>query len=168
MPDAQAPHRNSSMALLRIGIISDTHGLVRPEALAYLKGCDAIIHAGDVCDPDVLLSLSALAPLTVVRGNNDWREWADQYAETALVQFGGHWFYVIHDLMQLEIDPRTAGVSVVVSGHTHAPSVSKEDGVLFINPGSAGPRRLSLPISIGEVWITPDGCKGKTAVLNAK
>ena len=137
----------------RIGLISDTHGLLRPEAKAFLEGCDRIIHGGDIGNPDILEQLAALAPLTVVRGNNDRGAWAGCLAETEIVQVGEILIYVIHDIAQLGIDPRAAGVRAVVSGHSHVPSVTERDNVLYVNPGSAGPRRFKLPIAAGELTI---------------
>jgi putative phosphoesterase len=137
----------------RIGLISDTHGLLRPEAAAFLRGSDHIVHAGDVCDPAIIEALSALAPLTVVKGNNDRGLWAEGLREAELLRAGDVSVYVIHDLAQLDIEPGAAGVQVVVSGHSHAPSAKRRDGVLYVNPGSAGPRRFRLPISIGELTI---------------
>jgi putative phosphoesterase len=142
---------------LRVGLISDTHDLLRPEALAFLAGSDRIVHAGDICSPEVLDALAAIAPLTAVRGNNDRGGWAARLRESELVEFGGVWLYAIHDLADLDIDPAAAGVAVVVSGHSHRPGVEHRDGVLFVNPGSAGPRRFSLPISIGELTVGVDG-----------
>ena len=138
----------------RVGLISDTHGLLRPEAKAFLKGCDRIIHGGDIGNPDILEQLAALAPLTVVRGNNDHGDWAEDLAETQLVHIGDVLIYVIHDIAQLDIDPRAARVRVVVSGHSHVPSVTGRDDVLYVNPGSAGPRRFKLPIAAGELTVT--------------
>lgn len=140
-------------AALRIGLISDTHGLLRPEALAFLAGADHIIHGGDIGGPDILDSLAALAPLTVVRGNNDTAAWARDIPETARLDLGALALYVIHDLKQLAIDPLAAGMRVVVSGHSHKPACSERDGVLYVNPGSAGPRRFSLPIGAGELLV---------------
>ena len=137
----------------RIGLISDTHGLLRPEALAFLQGCEHIVHGGDIGDARILEALSAIAPLTVVRGNNDQVAWADAVPETALVELDGLRLYAIHDLAQLDIDPVAAGVRVVVSGHTHRPLAEERGGVLYINPGSAGPRRFRLPISAAELRI---------------
>jgi putative phosphoesterase len=137
----------------RVGLISDTHGLLRPEAKAFLEGCDRIIHGGDIGNPDILEQLAALAPLTVVRGNNDHGDWAEQLAETQRVEVGNVLVYVIHDIAQLDIDPRGAGVRVVVSGHSHKPAVIERDGVLYVNPGSAGPRRFKLPIAAAELTI---------------
>jgi len=139
--------------MTRVGLISDTHGLLRPEARAFLEGCDRIVHGGDIGNPDILEQLAALAPLTAVRGNNDHGSWADELAETELVRVGKILIYVIHDIAQLDIDPRAEGVHAVVSGHSHLPSVTEREGVLYVNPGSAGPRRFKLPIAAGELAI---------------
>ena len=139
--------------MTRVGLISDTHGLLRPEARAFLEGCDRILHGGDIGNPDILEQLAALAPLTAVRGNNDHGSWADELAETELVRVGRILIYVIHDIAQLDIDPRAEGVHAVVSGHSHLPSVTEREGVLYVNPGSAGPRRFKLPIAAGELAI---------------
>jgi putative phosphoesterase len=138
---------------LRIGLISDTHGLLRPEALAFLAGCDHIIHGGDIGGPEILHELGRLAPLTAVRGNNDTGPWATAIPETVLLRFDAVAVYVIHDLKQLGIDPRLEGVRVVVSGHSHKPVQVERDGVLYVNPGSAGRRRFSLPIAVGELAV---------------
>ncbi|AMO25354.1 phosphodiesterase [Ramlibacter tataouinensis] len=139
--------------MLRIGLISDTHGLLRPQALEALRGCDRILHAGDVGHPAVLQDLAALAPVTAVRGNNDTGPWAQALPETDLLQLGEIRLYLLHDLAQLAIDPRVAGVRVVVSGHSHQPGIAQRDGVLYVNPGSAGPRRFKLPVAVGELAI---------------
>jgi hypothetical protein len=138
---------------MRIGLISDTHGLLRPEALDFLAGSDHIVHGGDIGGPDILERLAAVAPLTVVRGNNDTAPWARAIPETARVDFGPVALYAIHDLKQLAIDPRAAGVRVVVSGHSHRPACVEREGVLYVNPGSAGPRRFTLPIAAAELRI---------------
>ena len=138
---------------MRIGLISDTHGLLRPEALDFLAGSDHIVHGGDIGGPDILERLVAIAPLTVVRGNNDTASWARAIPETARVDFGPVALYAIHDLKQLAIDPRAAGVRVVVSGHSHRPACVERGGVLYVNPGSAGPRRFTLPIAAAELRI---------------
>lgn len=137
----------------RIGLISDTHGLLRPEVRSFLRGCDRIIHGGDVGNPEILEELAALAPLTAVRGNNDLGAWAERLRETELVQVGEVLIHVIHDLAQLDIDPRAAGVRVVVSGHSHVPRVDERGEVLYVNPGSAGPRRFKLPIALAELVV---------------
>jgi putative phosphoesterase len=147
----------------RVGIISDTHGLLRPEALAFLEGCDRIIHGGDIGKAEVLQRLGALAPVTAVRGNNDAGKWADEIAESELFEIDGTWFYAIHDLAELDIDPIAAGVQVVVSGHSHKPVVERRDRVLYVNPGSAGPRRFRLPIAVAELVI--DGGKIEARIV---
>jgi putative phosphoesterase len=139
----------------RIGVISDTHGLLRPEAVAFLLGSDAIIHAGDIGDAAILDGLRAIAPVTAVRGNNDKGPWADAVAPTEVLQIEGALLYVIHDLAELDLDPAAGGFRVVVAGHSHRPTVREERGVLYVNPGSAGPRRFTLPIAVAE--ITVDG-----------
>jgi len=137
----------------RIGLISDTHGLLRPEAAAFLRGSDAIVHAGDICDPRILDILAGIAPLTAIRGNNDRGPWAEALPQTALVQLGCIHVYAVHDIADLDIDPAAAGVRVVVTGHSHKPVIDERDGVLHVNPGSAGPRRFRLPISAGEILV---------------
>ena len=139
--------------MVRVGLISDTHGLLRPEVLAFLKGSDHIVHGGDICDPSVLEALAAIAPITAVRGNNDRGPWAAALRETELVRLGEVFVYAIHDLADLDIEPSAAGVGVVVSGHSHQPSVEHRGGVIYVNPGSAGPRRFKLPISAGELIL---------------
>jgi len=139
--------------MLRVGLISDTHGLLRPEAKKYLGGSDYIVHAGDICDPRVLEELAALAPVTAVRGNNDFGAWAERLKEAEFLHAGEVVIYIVHDLSQLAIQPSAAGVHVVVSGHSHKPVVEHRQGVLYVNPGSAGPRRFKLPIAAGELLI---------------
>lgn len=139
--------------MFRVGLISDTHGLLRPEAAAFLRGCDHIVHGGDVCDASVLEQLAALAPLTVVRGNNDHGDWAEPLRTSERLQVGGVSLYAVHDLADLDIEPRAAGVHVVISGHSHRPKIVQRDGVLYVNPGSAGPRRFRLPLALGEIRI---------------
>jgi len=139
--------------MARVGLISDTHGLLRPEALAFLRGSDFIVHAGDIGDAEVIKALRALAPVTVVRGNNDGGAWADRIAETDVLQVGEVFIYVLHNLAELDLDPVAAGFHVVVSGHSHHPLVERRDGVLYVNPGSAGPRRFKLPIAVAELQI---------------
>lgn len=141
----------------RVAVLSDTHGLLRPEAMSFLRGSDHIIHAGDIGRAEVFTQLWAIAPVTTVRGNNDRGDWADAIAETELFQIGEVLIYVVHDLAQIDIDPAAAGARVVVSGHSHKPAIEHRDGVLFLNPGSAGPRRFKLPVTMAELII-----KGKT------
>jgi uncharacterized protein len=137
-----------------VGIISDTHGLMRPQALDALRDSDVIIHAGDIGNPDVLEQLRGIAPVFAVRGNVDTQGWAERLPETQIVSVGADKFYVLHDLSQLSIDPVTAGIAAVVFGHSHKPSVETRDGVLYLNPGSAGPRRFKLPVSIARVVVS--------------
>lgn len=138
---------------LRIGLISDTHGLLRPEAMAFLRGCAHIVHGGDIGDRAIIEALAEIAPTTAVRGNNDNGTWAQALAETEMVRWDDVCLYAIHDIAQLDIDPVAAGVQVIVSGHSHRPRVQCKDGVLYINPGSAGPRRFRLPIALGELVL---------------
>ena len=139
--------------VIRIGLISDTHGLLRPQALDFLQGRDAILHAGDIVDPATLERLAEIAPLTSVRGNNDSGAWARALPETVTVTFGGVAIHMLHDLKELAIDPVASGVRVVVTGHTHKPACVERDGVLYVNPGAAGRRRFTLPVSVGELII---------------
>jgi uncharacterized protein len=144
-----------------IGVISDTHGLMRPEALDALRGVDRIIHAGDVGSPAVLEALGRLAPVTAVRGNNDRDRWADALPLTAVVEAPGALIYVLHDLGELDLDPRAAGFRVVVAGHSHQPKQQERDGVLYFNPGSAGPRRFRLPIALGRLVVDDGRVRGE-------
>jgi putative phosphoesterase len=137
----------------RIGVISDTHGLLRPEALAFLRGSDFIIHAGDIGDPRILEELGAIAPVTAVRGNNDLGRWAESIRVTELLQVEGASIYVIHDITELRLDPAAAGFRVVVCGHSHKPAVSENRGVLYVNPGSVGPRRFKLPVAAATIVV---------------
>ena len=134
-------------------MISDTHGLLRPEALAALQGSDHIIHAGDVGSPEILETLASIAPVTAVRGNVDKDAWARKLPETAVVEFGGVSVYVLHDLAQLDLKAEAAGFEVVISGHSHVAKSETRNGVLYFNPGSAGPRRFKLPVSVGKLAI---------------
>ncbi len=133
---------------MHIGLISDTHGLLRPEALAALQGCARIIHAGDIGKAAVLDGLSALAPLDVIRGNIDTADWAQALPERLDLRIDGLRLHVLHDLKELDVDPVVVGINVVIAGHSHQPRIERRDGVLYINPGSAGPRRFRLPISV--------------------
>jgi uncharacterized protein len=140
-------------AAIVIGVISDTHGLLRPEAVAALRGCDRIIHAGDVGAFEILEQLSTLAPVTAIRGNIDKGEWARKLPETEVVEVGGVSIYVLHDLGKLDLKPQAAGLGVVIYGHSHAPKQEVRDGVLYFNPGSAGPQRFKLPVSLGRLTV---------------
>lgn len=137
----------------RVGVISDTHGLLRPEALAALEGSDHIVHGGDIGNPEILDQLRAIAPLTVVRGNNDRGPWADAIPDTATLTIGDVTLFVLHDIGTLRIDPVVAGIQVVLYGHSHSPTATWRGGILYLNPGSAGPRRFKLPVSVAELLV---------------
>jgi uncharacterized protein len=143
----------------RIGIISDTHGLLRPEAERHLSGVDHIVHGGDIGNPDIIAALRRIAPVTAIRGNVDTGDWANEYSDTELVRLAGRSIFVLHDLKTLRIDPVTRGIDVVISGHPHAPKIDAVGGVLYLNPGSAGRRRFRLPITLATLDITPDGLR---------
>ena len=138
---------------LRIGLISDTHNLVRPEAKRALAGVDRILHAGDICGPAVLQELEQIAPVVAVRGNNDRGSWADSIKTTEMVDVDGLSIYMLHDLNDLDVDPHAAAARVVLTGHSHKPRIDEKDRVIYINPGSAGPRRFKLPVSLGILEI---------------
>jgi putative phosphoesterase len=138
---------------MRIGLISDTHGLLRPQALAALAGCDHIVHGGDVGTDAILDALRAVAPLTAVRGNNDRIGRAAALPHAERIALAGVVVHVVHDLADLDVDPVAQGIDVVVTGHSHRPRIDERGGVLYVNPGSAGPRRFSLPVTIGELAI---------------
>jgi putative phosphoesterase len=140
-----------------IGLISDTHGLIRPEALEALRGSEIILHAGDVGRADVLGHLMAIAPVFAVRGNVDNGAWAASLGATETLSFGGHDIHVLHVLADLAIDPAATGISAVISGHTHQPRIDTKSGVLFVNPGSAGPRRFRLPVTVGRIRVEDSG-----------
>ena len=137
-----------------VGVISDTHGLLRPEAISALRGSDLIIHAGDVGNPEVIEELRGVAPTFIVRGNIDKESWASALPMTELVEIGGVLFYVLHEISQLDFDPAAAEFAAVVYGHSHVPSIETRQGVLFLNPGSAGPRRFKLPVTVARVRVS--------------
>ncbi|HUB19912.1 MAG TPA: metallophosphoesterase family protein [Acidobacteriaceae bacterium] len=141
------------MAGMRVGVISDTHGLLRPEAVTALEGVDHILHTGDVGDPSILEELREIAPVTAIRGNIDRTGPCARLPATDVVELGGITFHMLHDVKDLDLDPRSAGIDVVVSGHSHQPGVERRKGVLFLNPGSAGPRRFSLPVTVARVTV---------------
>lgn len=145
--------REGETANYLVGIISDTHGLLRPEAVAALQGSDYIIHAGDVGDPAILADLSKIAPVTAVRGNVDREKWARELPATNVLQLGEVAIYVLHDVAELDMDPRAAGFAAVIFGHSHEPSQETRGGVLFFNPGAAGPRRFTLPVTVGRLRV---------------
>ncbi|HZW79803.1 MAG TPA: metallophosphoesterase family protein [Candidatus Deferrimicrobiaceae bacterium] len=150
-----------------IGVISDTHGLLRAEAIKALRGSDHIIHAGDVGAPEILDKLGAIAPVTAVRGNIDNGAWAQKLPEDEVLETGGISIYVLHDLAQLDLKPKAAGFAAVISGHTHVAKQEMRDGVLYFNPGSAGPRRFKLPVSIGKLFVEDGGVRGELLQLEA-
>jgi len=141
---------------MKIGVISDTHGLLRPEALEALAGVDHILHAGDVGNPDILDALRELAPVTAIRGNIDTHGPCADLPATDVVELAGKLFYLVHSKHWIDINPAAAGIAVVVSGHSHQPSIENRAGVLYLNPGSAGPRRFKLPVTVAIVEIEVD------------
>jgi putative phosphoesterase len=147
-----------------VGVISDAHGLLRPEALAALRGSDYLIHAGDIGDPQILDKLAAIAPVTAVRGNVDHGEWAQKIPATNILGAGDVFIYVLHSLQQLDLKPEAAKFAVVVYGHSHTPEQEVKNGVLYLNSGSAGPRRFRLPVSVGRLFLT-DGKVGSEIVM---
>ncbi len=148
-----------------VGLISDTHGLLRPEALEALRGSKLIVHAGDIGRPEVLDRLSSVAPTFAVRGNIDTQPWAAALPMTEAVEAGPHLIWVLHDIAQLDLDP-TLGFAAVIYGHSHKPSIEARDGVLYVNPGSAGPRRFRLPVTVGRLHVTGDGLRPEIVELD--
>jgi putative phosphoesterase len=136
-----------------LGVISDTHGLLRREAVEALRGADRILHAGDIGDPEILDTLAQIAPVTAVRGNVDTESWAQALPQTEVVEIGVVSIYMLHDLGKLNLKPEAAGIHAVIYGHSHQPKIEMRKGVLYFNPGSAGPRRFQLPVSVGELRI---------------
>lgn len=150
---------------MKIGLIADTHGLLRPQALAALQGVDHLVHAGDIGGPQILAELERIAPLSVVRGNNDGDAWAGGIPESLTLRFGAVSLYVLHDLKQLAIDPKAEGIDVVIAGHSHKPLHDVRDGVLYLNPGSAGPRRFRLPIGVAILHIDGEQMRAELITL---
>ena len=150
---------------MRIGVISDTHGLLRLEAIEALRGSDRIIHAGDVGDPAILDKLSEIAPVTAVRGNVDTSGWARTLPLTNVLEVEGITIYALHILDQLDLKPEAAGFSAVIYGHTHKPHSETKDGVLYFNPGSAGPRRFALPVTVGKLTLRDGKVRGEITEL---
>jgi putative phosphoesterase len=146
-----------------VGVISDTHGLVRPEAIAVLRTCDTIVHAGDIGSPEVLEELGQIAPLTAIRGNVDL--WATKLPDTDIVEIDGRRLYLLHDVNALAVDPVSEGLDVVISGHSHKPRISEANGVLYLNPGSAGPRRFTLPVALALLTISDERLEAKIVEL---
>lgn len=149
-----------------LGVISDTHGLLRPEAVEALRGTQQVIHAGDVGSPEILKKLATIAPVTAVRGNVDKEAWAQQLPQTQALEAGGVSIYVLHDLTQLDVKPVAAGFRVVISGHSHIPKQEVRNGVLYFNPGSAGPRRFKGPVSVGRLSIDGAEVSAELVILN--
>jgi putative phosphoesterase len=148
-----------------IGVISDTHGLLRAEALAALRGADIIVHAGDIGAPEILEELRRIAPVTAVRGNVDRADWARDLPETEVLEVDGVSLYVLHILEQLDLKPEAAGMGVVVYGHSHVPKQEVKQGVLYFNPGSAGPRRFTLPVAVGRLVVERGAVRGEIVEL---
>lgn len=142
--------------MIRIGIISDTHGLMRPEAVERLQGVDQIVHAGDIGRPEIITRLAEVAPVSAIRGNIDTAAWAQEFPATLRLECAGRMIHVIHDRNDLDFDPEAGGLDAVISGHSHRPDIETIDGVLYLNPGSAGPRRFSLPITVATLDVHGD------------
>ncbi len=148
-----------------VGVISDTHGTLRQEAVEALRGVDRILHAGDIGDPQILEALARIAPVTAIRGNVDIQPWAQSLPETELMEIAGMSIYMLHDLSKLDLKPKAAGIAAVIYGHSHQPKSEEKNGVLYFNPGSAGPRRFTLPISVGKLVIDSGKISGEILEL---
>jgi uncharacterized protein len=159
-------HQTLHMGCGTVGVISDTHGLVRPEALAALQGVTWMIHAGDIGTPEVLQALQEIAPVVAVRGNNDEGPWAETLPETLVVTVGAWSLYVLHDVKALGRNPQLAGFRAVIAGHSHRPCLEERRGVLFFNPGSAGPRRFTLPVAVGRLYVQPNTVHAELVILD--
>lgn len=151
-----------------IGVISDTHGLLRPQAMRALEGVELIIHAGDVGGPEILAALEEIAPVLAVRGNIDQDNWAAKLPVTRVVEVGGAHLYILHDLHLLDLDPAAAGFQAVISGHSHRPANIRKDGVLYLNPGSAGPRRFTIPVSLALLRLTDNALQAELIELKLR
>jgi uncharacterized protein len=151
---------------MKIGVISDTHGLLRPEALVALGGSDRIIHAGDVGNPEILIRLATIAPVTAVRGNVDRGSWVREIPATNVLEVGNLSIYVLHNLDELDLKPETAGFAAAVYGHSHAPKLETKNGVLYFNPGSAGPKRFQLPVTVGRLVVEDHLVRGEILPLD--
>jgi len=148
-----------------VGVISDTHGLVRPQALEALAGANIIIHAGDIGSAEVIAQLESVAPVIPIRGNNDHGEWAEKIPTIEIVEVGCQSIYVLHDVNELDLDPAAAQFAAVIAGHSHRPSVERRAGVLYVNPGSAGPRRFKLPVSVARLHVDDAGVEAELVEL---
>jgi putative phosphoesterase len=153
---------------VKIGVISDTHGLLRPEAEQRLSGAAHIIHAGDIGRPEIIARLRRIAPVIAIRGNVDTAPWAARYPETRTVKLGGRTIYILHDVNELEFDPSSRGIDVVISGHSHKPRIEELGGVLYLNPGSAGPRRFKLPVTVATLEVTRGGVRAAIHELGSE
>src|ERR1051326_4339421 len=153
---------------MNVGVVSETHGLLGAEAIEFLRGSEHIIHAGDIGSPEIVPALEKIAPGTAIRGNVDEQEWAGSFAERGVVALQGFHLYVLHDVNALDLNPKAAGFAAVTSGHSHKPAQATRDGVLYFNPGSAGPRRFSLPVSVGRLEIGPEGIRGSLHTLEVR
>lgn len=160
--------KETEVAVRRFGLLSDTHGLLRPQTLQALQGVEHLVHAGDVGSLEVLAALRARFPLTVVRGNVDHGAWAEALPLTDTVELGGVLVHVLHDLGQLDLDPAAAGIAVVVSGHSHKPAIHRRRGVLYVNPGSCGPRRFDLPVTVALLHVRGDGVDAELVPLRVE
>ena len=152
--------------LSKIGILSDTHGLLRPEVVSAISDCDIIIHAGDVGDPSILEKLGQMAPVHAVKGNTDKGKWAETLPLTEGVEVDGHFFYILHEIEHLDLDPVAAKFEMVIFGHSHEPELKEKDSVFYLNPGSAGPHRFSLPVTIAKVIVNAGGLIPEIIMLN--
>jgi putative phosphoesterase len=157
---------SSRHSIKDVGVISDTHGLVREQALAALAGCELIIHAGDIGTPEVLERLREIAPVRAVRGNNDRGVWARSLPLNDVIEIGAHHVYLLHDIAELGIDPAAASMAAVITGHSHKPAAEVREGVLYLNPGSAGPRRFKLPIAVARLRVSKNGIEHEIVELN--
>jgi putative phosphoesterase len=157
---------SSRHSIKDVGVISDTHGLMREQALAALAGCELIIHAGDVGTPEVLERLREIAPVRAVRGNNDRGDWACSLPLKDVIEIGAHHVYLLHDIAELDIDPAAASMAAVITGHSHKPAAHLRDGVLYLNPGSAGPRRFKLPIAVARLRVSKKGIEHEIIELS--
>jgi len=162
---SRSSRRRITKSVRVIGLISDTHGLVRPQALEVLRGVDLIIHAGDIGNEEVLDALKPIAPPHAIKGNNDRGAWAKKLSDTMILTVGGVKLYLIHDVNELSFEPSKHGIAAVISGHSHKPSIVERDGVLFVNPGSAGPRRFKLPVAVGKIRIADGKLKAEIIEL---
>ena len=155
----------TSFKKIEIGVISDTHGLLRPEVLESLKGCHYILHAGDVGNPEIIQQLKSIAPVFAVRGNTDWQPWATTLPHRESVEIETRWFYIVHRLEDLDLDP-SVGFHAVIYGHSHMPERHVKEGVLYFNPGSAGPKRFKLPVSLGRITLMENRMESRILTLN--